>query len=34
MDKIEKFNPKIATRKKVWFEELKILEFTFGEEAL
>ncbi|MCK4650213.1 methyltransferase [Candidatus Pacearchaeota archaeon] len=30
MDKIKKFNPKIVTRKKIFFEELLILEFTFS----
>lgn len=27
LDKINKFNPKIVARKKIWFEELLILEF-------
>jgi release factor glutamine methyltransferase len=30
MDKINNFNPKIVAEKKIWFEELKILEITFS----
>jgi HemK-related putative methylase len=28
MDKLEKFNPRIVARKKIWFEELLILEIS------
>lgn len=30
MNKIKKFNPKIVARKKIFMEELRILEFTFS----
>lgn len=35
LTKLAKFNPKIVARKKIWFEELLILEFTFeGDKPL
>jgi release factor glutamine methyltransferase len=30
IDKINNFNPKIVAKKKIWFEELMILEITFS----
>ncbi len=33
LDKINKFNPKIVARKKIWFEELFILEITFDNSV-